>query len=72
MCRVSFLVTVTSLTLTSDLVSIIIVSGAFCLHYFFFFFGGGDPEFGVWMHLGMAECREPFLGHYDLDLGPKS
>ena len=22
------------------------------------------------MHLGMAECRKPFLGHYDLDLWP--
>ena len=25
-------------------------------------------EVGVWMHLGMAECRIPFSGHCDLEL----
>ena len=29
---------------------------------------GRNSKFGVWMHKGMAECRVPFLGHYDLDL----
>ena len=24
----------------------------------------------MWVHLGMAECRVPFSGRYDLDLGP--
>ena len=25
-----------------------------------------NSKFGVWIHLGMAECRVPFLGHCDL------
>ena len=29
-----------------------------------------NSKFGVWIHLGMAECRVPFLGHCDLDLWP--
>ena len=29
---------------------------------------GRDSKFGVWIHLGMAECRAPFLGHCDLGL----
>ena len=29
---------------------------------------GRDSKFGVWMHLGMAECCVPFSGHCDLDL----
>ena len=28
---------------------------------------GRDSKFGVWIHLGMTECRVPFLGHCDLD-----
>ena len=32
------------------------------LYWFYFII------FGVWMHLGMAECRIPFSGHCDLDL----
>ena len=31
--------------------------------------GGSNSKFAVWMHLGMAECRVPFSGHCDLDLG---
>ena len=29
---------------------------------------GRNSKFGVWIHLGMAECRVPFSGHCDLDL----
>ena len=29
---------------------------------------GRNSKFGVWMHLGMVECRVPFSGHSDLDL----
>ena len=29
---------------------------------------GRNSKFAVWMHLGMAKCRVPFLGHCDLDL----
>ena len=29
---------------------------------------GRNSKFGVWMHLGMAECPVPFSGHCDLDL----
>ena len=60
MSHISFLVTV---TLTSDLVLRIIVTSA----YLFLFFEVGFL-FGVLMHLGIAECRIPFLGHCDLDL----
>ena len=31
---------------------------------------GRNFKLGVWMHLGMAECRIPFSGHCDLDLWP--
>ena len=31
---------------------------------------GRNSKFGVWIHLGMAECRIPFSGHCDLDLWP--
>ena len=27
-----------------------------------------NPKFGVWLHLGMAECCVPFLGHLTSDL----
>ena len=48
-----FWVTVT-LTLTSDLVFRIIVSGAYLLYYL-----GRNLKFNVWMHLGMTKCRVP-------------
>ena len=63
-CLVPF-VTVTLLTLTSDLVSRIIMSGAYLLYYL-----RRNPKFGVWMHLGMTEFRVPFSGHCNLDLLP--
>ena len=44
-----------TVTLTSDLVFRIIMSGT-------------NPKFGVWLHLGMVECRVPFTGHCDLKL----
>ena len=31
---------------------------------------GRNSKFGVWIHLGMGECRVPFSGHCDLDLWP--
>ena len=31
---------------------------------------GRNSKFGVWIYLGMAECRVPFSGHCDLDLWP--
>ena len=31
---------------------------------------GRNSKFGVWIHLGMEECRVPFWGHCDLDLWP--
>ena len=61
-CHVPFWVTVT-LTLTSDLVFRIIMSGAYLLYY-----RGRNLKFGVWMHLGMTKCRIPLLGHCDLEL----
>ena len=51
------------MTLTSDLVLRIIASRAFLLYFL-----SEDSKFGVWMHLGIAECHVPFLGHCDLDL----
>ena len=58
-----FLVTV---TLASDLVSrICIKSGAN-----FYILLGRNSKLGVLMHLGMAECRVPFLEHCGLDLWP--
>ena len=50
------------LTFTSDLVFKIIVSGAYLI-----LFEVGIPN-GVWMHLGMTECRIPSLGQCYLDL----
>ena len=29
-------------------------------------------QFGVWMHLEMADCHVPFYGHCDLNLWPRS
>ena len=40
-----------------------LVSGAYILYSW-----GRNSKFGEWMHLGMAECRVPFSGHFDLDL----
>ena len=52
-----------TVTLTSDPVLRIIVSGAYLLYSL-----SRDSKFGMWMHLGIAECHEPFSGHCDLDL----
>ena len=49
------------MTLTSDLILRIIVSRAYLLYSL------RNSKFGVWMHLGIAECHVPFLGHCDLD-----
>ena len=46
-----------TLTLTYDLVSRKIMSGAYCLYNL------------VWIPLGMAEWCIPFSGHCDLDIG---
>ena len=46
--------------LTSDLVLRIIVSRA-CLLYSLS--EVRNSKFGVWMHLWIAECHVPFLGH---------
>ena len=68
-----FWVTVT-LTLTSDLVFIVIkcpsVRPASCPVHISYTIWGRDSKFDVWMHLGMGECRVPFLGHCDLDFWP--
>ena len=61
--RYHFWVTVALLTLTYDLVSIIIVPRAYFLLLF-----SRDPKFGVRMNLGNPECRIPFWGHCDLEL----
>ena len=53
-CCVPFLVTV---TLTSDLVFIIIVSDQIS-----YIISARKPKFGVWLHLGMAECQIPSFG----------
>ena len=29
---------------------------------------GRNSKFGVWIHLGMGECRVTFSGHCDFDL----
>ena len=50
------------MTLTSDLFLIIILSGAYLI------FLGRNSKFGAYMHLGMAACHIPFLGHCDSDL----
>ena len=52
-----------NVTLTSDLVLRIIVSRAYLLYSL-----SEEFQIGVWMHLGIAECHVPFLGHCDLDL----
>ena len=49
-----FRVTLT-LTMTSDLVFRIIVSGAYLLYYL-----RKESQMGVWVHPGMAGCRIPF------------
>ena len=51
------------MTLTSDLVLRIIVSRAYLLYSM-----SEEFKFDVRMHLGIAECHVPFLGHCDLDL----
>ena len=55
-----------TVTLTSDQVLIIIVSGAYLLYYL----RRESQIWCVWMHLGMVECLLPFTGHCDLDLWP--
>ena len=80
-CRIPFGVTVTlaltcvcifgwgsvtyhfRVTVTFDLISRIIVSGAYLLYYFKL-----ESQIGVWMHLGIVECRIPWSGHCELDL----
>ena len=44
------------------------VRPASCPVHIFNILWGRISKFGVWMHLGMAECRLPFSGHCDLDL----
>ena len=44
------------------------VRPASCPVHIFYILRGRNSKFGVWMHLGMAECRIPFSGHCDLDL----
>ena len=44
------------------------VSPASCPVHISYIFWGRNSKFGVWMHLGMAECRIPFSGRSDLDL----
>ena len=52
-------------TLTSDLILIIIVSGAYLL-----LFEIGIPNLVCECIMGMVECLVPFTGHCDLDLWP--
>ena len=59
-CGVSHTILVT-LTLTSDLVCRIFVSRTYL------FILGKNPELGVLMHLGMADCPISFSGHCDLE-----
>ena len=44
------------------------VRPALCPVHISYILWGRNSKFGVWMHLGMAECRVPFSGHCDLDL----
>ena len=44
------------------------VRPALCLVHISYILWGRNSKFGVCMHLGVAECRVPFLGHCDLDL----
>ena len=51
------------MTLTSDLVLRMIVSRAYLLYSL-----SQEFQFGVWMHLRIAEFHVPFLCHCGLDL----
>ena len=44
-------------SLCTDLVSSIILSGAYLVSYIIL---GRNPKFGVWVHLEVVECRIPF------------
>ena len=46
------------------------VRPASCPEHISYILWGRHSKFGVWMHLGMAECHVSFLGHCDLDLWP--
>ena len=39
-----------------------------CPVHIFYILWGRNSKFGMWIHLGMAECLVPFLGHCALDL----
>ena len=54
-----------TVTLTSDLVLKVM-----CPEHISYIILDRNPKFGLWMHLGMVECRVPFTGHCDLDLLP--
>ena len=42
------------------------VSPTSCPVHISYILWGKNSKFGVWMHLGVAECHTPFLGHLDL------
>ena len=42
------------------------MSGAFPLYYLSFMLRCRNPTFGVWLHLGMAECHFPELSYQEL------
>ena len=44
------------------------VRPASCPVHISYILWGRNSKFGVWIHLGMAECRVQFLGHCDPDL----
>ena len=44
------------------------VRPASCPVHISYILSSRNSKFGVWMHLGMTECRVPFSGHCDLDL----
>ena len=44
------------------------VPPALCPVHISFILSGMNSKFGVWQHLGMAECLVPFSGHCDIDL----
>ena len=52
-----------TVTLTSDLVLELL-----CPEHNSYILLVRNSKFGVWMHLGIAECHVPFSGHCDLDL----
>ena len=52
-----------TVTLTSELVFRIIMSGAYLLYYLRY-----ESKIGVWVHIWMVECRVLFMGYCDLDL----